>query len=538
MCDSPSAADRPPKPRHRRLHWLTWLAIVATTAALGVVVPPGMPSEAGPEFRPPSPDLPMPAPWTLVQTWEHGWPWTFLTREVPYAYSPSWQNLAIAPPAAGEFDYDPQHDRTLPLEAVRLRGEPIAWTAPVAWRFAGGESRRWRWGAAAADLTVCIVLVSLAAWAVERWRRRRGSLVRWRLADLLAAVALAAGVMGWARYHQLHHATNQRVDELFQEICGAWWNAEEARRSYLFQLAYWGPTAATSPDETLPPLERPQWREWEFVGPQWLARLVGSRELLSNCWRLRPIDRRPNRMTYSFAGSATDARELSASSDLSTLRIAAPECLIEDLQPLTRVPTLRRLELRIAATEEEVRQFLADNNLEGRVELDPASTFVQPDNVALRRLRRRLKQEGPEPGNVDPRYLSLASLDMDDKTLQKFAPYLLENVRRLRFGPTKLTLDDWAIIGRCRYLEELDTGDATLSGRELAVLRPLLLRELSLRQGDLTVEDFKSLAAIKSLVAVTVRDATFTDAEQAELRNALPDADLEFRKSLPPQGAD
>ena len=525
MTDQAAAAATGPRRPWHRLHWLSWLVLAAFAAALAIIAVPGMPSAAGPEFRPPSPDLPMPAPFTLVQTWEHGWPWPYLSRGIPYSWS------FVAPtPGAGVFDYDLPADRTVLLHGVKLADEPMAWTTSAAWDFAGGEDRRVSLLAAGGDLVVCLAAIALAVALVE-WRlRRRGGVLRWTLADLLIACTLLTCGIGWARYHQSRHESHAKVQELFEKFNRGWQSPVGLVSSFLSSLRYRRGTAPLAWDSQLdvePTLKsrfyRPQWKAWRFDGPEWLARLVGSREALGWCWRLTLVDRGPGYWTFGSGNSSL----LGASDDLSDIAIASPACLIEDLQPLASVNALHRLTLCITATEDEVRRF-ASEELGGRVTIDPASRFAEADTVALRRLRRRLDREGPEPRNADPRYLSLAPLTMTDELMRTYAPFLTEYVRQLTFGPSTMTREGWRIVGKCGNLENLDTGDANLSGRELAELRPLLLRELTLRQGDLTVDDLATLAEMKSLVTLTVRGAAYSRAEQAELRALLPAIEIDF----------
>ncbi|MAT69482.1 MAG: hypothetical protein CMJ58_08140 [Planctomycetaceae bacterium] len=498
------------------------MAALATTAV--IVAVPGMPSRAGPEFRPPSPDLPMPAPFTLVQTWEHGWPWPFLSRGVPYSWS-----FAVRPATPGRFEYDLDADRTVPLHGVRVAGEPIAWTTREAWAFAAGEQHRFSPLAAAGDLLACLGLI-VGAVALVEWRlRRRGGVLRWTLADLLVGCTALACGLGWARYHHSRHEAHAEMQQLFERFNRRVFPPQRVALSFARSLSSgrerdvnigWDPYAP------LPPMvrsrfQRPQWRAWRYDGPEWLARLVGSREALSWCWRLTLVDPNRDLLSYGMRGQMF----LAASDDFSDMAIATADCLIEDLEPLAKVDSLRRLTVCIMATQEEVERFAAEQ-LGGRVMIDPASMFADADSVALARLRRRLDREGPEPRDADPRNLSLAPLTMTDELLQTYAPFIVPHVRQLTFGPTRMTHEGWRLVGHCENLEQLDTGDAVLSRRELQLLEPLLLRELTLRQGELQLRDLQQLSKMPSLVSLTLREATLTAKEIAKLRDNLPGVEV------------
>ena len=172
-----------------RLHRSTWAILLPAAAALVLVMVPAEYAGMGSTHR-----FGLPPPYTTWLNYDHGWPWTFLQRQ----YSP--QSLGISVRPGG---------RPLPE-----RGVP--WLEARGWSFAGAATQQrnqfprgeWHAWALAADIGVAVAGILAMAFFLE-WRRRRRRAWQFSLADLLGAMLIVCGGLGWWMWHVRQHQAEQ-----------------------------------------------------------------------------------------------------------------------------------------------------------------------------------------------------------------------------------------------------------------------------------------------------------------------------------------
>lgn len=244
------------------LHPAAWAALVLCAAAAVVVVVPGLPAED--RFPPrestlvfpdvisqklPGGRLVMAGRPDITRIFEHGWPWTFLRRAIGYSANGGHLYWPSLPQAAGQAS---QLFAERPLGGRTVGGFEVSWTAPITWELSHSDLSEFDGGALIADILVAVVAVLVITLGCNRWIRRRGGAWRWRIIDFAAVMALTAFCLGYWKWHL---DLNRRDAALVQGT-----QANDPAYRSLF---------------------------WDYEGPDWLARLVGSRRRLGFLERLR-----------------------------------------------------------------------------------------------------------------------------------------------------------------------------------------------------------------------------------------------------------
>jgi hypothetical protein len=206
------------------------------------------------------------------------------------------------------------------------------------------------------------------------------------------------------------------------------------------------------------------------------------------------------------------------------VRLYDNDLLIEDLEPVAAIKTLKEINLRgiMATLEEQLRFRKAHPNLVVLCN-ERASEAEDEWTVAQHRvLRWRVADSGTTgERNESDESLDLRGVRLSEERLEKLAP-VLPAIRSLQMdrvtaGPAAVKL-----LRRCPKLESLDaTGlpaDRDLLQR-LAEMPNLAHIEVS--QGTASFEDLQQLEKLKNFNIVFLYEATLTEDEASELQHVF-----------------
>ena len=174
----------------RRVYWSTWLVIFIAAGMMALVEIPGRR--------------------TGSTTYAHGWPWAYLTRDyetdrtVGFAATKDF-NSSLDPSDLNLTPLDQDYfasadDRAVGDAEEKIRSD-IGWPFSIEkcldpWAWSNISDRCWV--LCLPDVIVSLLIVAMAAWLYQRWRRRRARAVQFRLRTMLIAVALLS--IGCARF--------------------------------------------------------------------------------------------------------------------------------------------------------------------------------------------------------------------------------------------------------------------------------------------------------------------------------------------------
>lgn len=195
-----------------RCHWLTWSLTLLVALALVLIVVPGdwispLPSDSPTRWERRCQDLyaatreqHKPAEGNLAQglnfavyAFQHGWPRPFLARALVLKLTAD----------GGQYRVRSTHLIRY-LSPFRSWGGSlylgVSWSNYDNWPFSADD---WIWDpwALAIDVAAALLIVGLVAGATERWIRTRGGILRYRLLDLFAVIAVVAVVTAVCTYH-------------------------------------------------------------------------------------------------------------------------------------------------------------------------------------------------------------------------------------------------------------------------------------------------------------------------------------------------
>jgi len=212
--DPPAAVSVAGRPWYR-LHRSTWVVVLLVLAVLVLVAVPG-------EFRgqlaapalamADTATIPIPTSGTNFvvgetsdtewEIFEHGWPWTFLERDVDLGGT----NWAPRRPLAQQAE-----DYQVNVEA--------GWHTAGAWTFHGDGLFFSGW-ALASNLGVVLLILAAAACLSEWRRRRRGRFFQYTLAEMMLAITLTACVLSWWCVHRYQRREETALAKQLQRIEG------------------------------------------------------------------------------------------------------------------------------------------------------------------------------------------------------------------------------------------------------------------------------------------------------------------------------
>lgn len=389
------------KLRLNALHGSTWL-VVATlalvlilTGALGqIVVSPDIFGEGkyGPHFA-------------CVDQFEHGWPLTYL-----------WRHGMVWQPALRNTSYWNVFDGVERASYTRL----------------------------AADLVIGGVILAAMAAAFETWRRRRQSVLRPHLIDLMIFIAICG--CGFTVL-SVQVAENRKEHRLLAEM-----DQIEKRNGHDGTDVEWSQPASVR-------------AQWQPGGPTWLRNLIGDRALA-------PLDR-----VVRLEVDARVVKHVAEMRKLQVLTIWGDPIASDDLRLLENHPSLEAIDMCFAAVE-------------GRSNLP-----------SLPRLRGLNLYEAGFPSEWLAKLpglevLELANTDLRDDDLRHLSR--MTRLKDLSLGH-EVTDDGLRHLAGLSRLERLHL-DNSLSDRGLAHLAGLVeLRHLSIGGEGITDEGLMHLKGLTGL---------------------------------------
>lgn len=373
---------------------------------------------------------------------EHGWPFTFLVRDV-------------SPDTLEQLLNDLQD------EDIAITDDPFAtksppWQTKEGWRFAGDRATWNRWAITGNILVAALSLIVIALAC--RWRvRQRESLFRFTLLDAGLAAVIVSAIL-------------------------AWWRQ--------------GVTADQNDLENAKSLGTDAYATRRFVGPEWLARLVGSGGL--PFWRTIHISLGVSDGVDRHSRDPIGHRELSAFEHLEYVDFWQPGVSEEFIVEVLQVDAIRRLDLtRLPAMNEALQQTLRETQLPMLV------LFV---------VNRELKAYD----SLD-QYVSVQSLHLLDLSSQV---------------PEGL-IAKAALLPRLERLNVVRHFKERLPGGDIGApldLRPLVaakrLRELKLNYYRINEECVNAIIEMKGLKKLVVSLCVMNKNDRTRLQAARPD--LEF----------
>jgi hypothetical protein len=553
--------------RRFRLHYLSWLVLMVMSACMAVIIIPGTADSSIEYERRRLHDMHGISPpyWSeydyiRVSVWTHGWPLEYLRR--PFEQS---------------------------TYLIGNEGLPVAWTSFAAWP-QSGKHYYFNLSRLALDLLVGLAITAIAVAACEFWRRRRGGF-RVSILDFGVLATILCAILGC---RQLHVHAGEREREMVGNIegfqvghisygggwqgkavqyCGPGWlqrlvgNSEflpafhhitglniDLRKSTgqekygdLSDLAYvrsvecrakLTPKLAKSLS-SLPRLETLQEYSGGYSGKDPRA------EPMLTPGHLDPIQMLPLLTTLKavqFRSTPHDLEVLATLQNLQTLQFNGKNLLVEDLTLLERFPSLKTVQLNISATNEEMEEFQATHP-RFRLVWDEEQC-LDPWNAMQARLARwRGEVELPRPHSVgfggrsaeDRDHLDLTGFLLTKERLTRL-PKDLSEINSVFFGDVDTPATAVELLSRCGPIQSLNARRVTLSKQDFDQINFRANKrrdlDLSLQQGDMSVEDFCWLAKKLKLSSLIIVESTFKLEEAEAIEEASPDIFLELYRGM------
>ncbi|MCO6043137.1 hypothetical protein NG895_04400 [Aeoliella sp. ICT_H6.2] len=287
-----------------RLHPFTWCVVVMVLALLVLIVVPGEEQLPGPwremtdaqrelcDQLYPTTGLALFGDEEVKALYTHGWPWPCVARGTFDPSIRSWTLSSAWPPKPpSELPNWLQSDN---------------WPCQV-------DVSIINWRLLLLDVGVALLLLIATTTAVEWWIRRRGGLLKFRLADLIVGLTICGIVLGYIGYHVRLSRIEDRVGRHFGV------SRDGGHNSFSWSNTY--------------------------LGPEWLTRLVGHKSLPALFYH---HDFVLVRWDYSWAD---DVEQLTKLKFVKVLRVSetSPRSAIEQLKTL---PRLRELQLGSFSTQD------------------------------------------------------------------------------------------------------------------------------------------------------------------------------------------
>ncbi len=275
-----------------RLHWFTWCVLVATAlpTLLLIIIGIGNNNVAGgisgsdvvevtSRVEEKYDSLKDENAYVIVDCYQHGWPWTCLTRGQGMAMADAFSGVIVA-----------GRDRSsaaLCFEGRNWVGcfplyDEVAWSNFDNWPL-HADVWQWNWKLALLDLLVGIAIVGGMTLATERWLRWRGGLFRFRLIELLAFTTLVAVGFGYWKYHDSLKSFENRIISSRFAFTQPFGDPIDST-DQLFAIAPQLPQqpATTKPSDTQS-IKIYNYDD-SYCGPTWLSRLLGCEGLVPDCF--------------------------------------------------------------------------------------------------------------------------------------------------------------------------------------------------------------------------------------------------------------
>ncbi len=305
-----------------------------------------------------------------VRAFEHGWPRPYLARFLVYQSSPTG--------AASREISAPLIQYQSPFRSWGgRRNLGVSWSNYDNWPLSADDWMLDPWSLAL-DVLVALAIVGVVGAATERWVRRRDGLLRFRLVDMLGAVAVAGVLLGWTMHHvriqsvERQHAeppfapgfySHQRAITTGQRYTGPDWLRRLVGSEYLLPWLHHVYYVALRPSEN--------WRREFDLLPRlpYLEHVNMSRTApaevlatLERCPKLRilalpqlphvPI---PEKVGYSERALSVDDLPRLKQLQLTELELTGDAILARDVEPMVAIRSLRTLSLQnLSATPAEI----------------------------------------------------------------------------------------------------------------------------------------------------------------------------------------
>lgn len=466
--------------------------------------------------------------------------------------------MANVPGNRREFHYFVFVRRNLFREKDCLHGWPLTYLRRTAGRLGTAETSIWRLServtqfrplALACDALIALAILVAVATAYEWWRRRRESLWRFSLRELI--VVLTAFALLFAI---LYRQDRQRLVE--QQVVA------QLQKNHPFQFGP-GTWEQCGPDwiwEIVPAERFPMFRRLIELGPNptggggFLPRRVrgqppeafeAPRDWLVGDGQLKPLSRltRLKRLNLDYSADATEIVWLAGLRNLTHLSLACDpvdDAHMKYLAGLTRLEYLGLGMTRI--TDAGLEQLSGMSRLES---LDLGSTRITDAGLVYLEGMTRLKVldlTNTATGDAGLSHLRgltnleesrLWGTDVTDAGLVYVKG--LRNLRELDLSHTLITDAGLMHLERLTNLERLDLSDTSVRGpglRYLTNLKRLEVLRLCARPGgsyrlgprpELSDEDLMHLAALKNLKHLELSGRDVSATAVAALREALPE---------------
>lgn len=551
------------RPSFPRIHWLTWLVLLAATGIAVLLEVPGFgvkptllesqpfmwgASGTGAGLMPNPDEAEGPL---QVEEFIHGWPLTYCRRSSGYG-GKGWTRKRNGPPAV------------IPVDGAFGWVDGCPWNLRAAWTFDSNESR-WSPVAMVADFVLAVGGVAVAVLAVQTWIRRRGGRVRLRIIDLLALTTVVAVVAGWRQLHVTQHSREEAALET---------------------LRGWAPQGGGKLQHT-----------WSYRGPEWLVRLAGSHRFpycfhltyaqvftenhdllvatflddlkfvetlqivgplssasveamatLPNLRELRLVNFSVSRATGDsptprrMAETFRVMQQLTRFEGLEKLSLRDRGVLIEDVERLVKEIAVSQLDIAgISATIDEKNSFCRAHPklsvVASRGEPSTAAAEALFWNTANRRLHRWAWEDSNQrsselPASSLPRatwgQLRLQGFELTPERIERLQRVLPECVS-LKVGSGYSADQLASLLTSMHELESFDASDVDATSDLLrALARCKSLEMLSIRQGSAAVQDFTHLRNLPKLQIAQIYASSLTWQEVEAIQRFFPVAIIDF----------
>jgi hypothetical protein len=260
------------------------------------------------------------------------------------------------------------------------------------------------------------------------------------------------------------------------------------------------------------------------------------------------IDRLPNLRTLSLGRcqlAPADLHFVESLQRLEKLQLLCDEFLIEDIEPLAKLPALRTLEATITTTEDERRAFeTAHPNL--AIHWQPQTWWPNVDerardddvleawNVLSILFRRWQVEEGVQKPKTNNRWESVDFRDirLTADRAHRIPPTSLAKCSALSFGLVDTAETMLELMQHCNRIEELDARYVPLTKTDLDRISFAPDSMNYMQQGALTVEDLCEFArqVRPNTLAIFHANMTISDAER--IQNSSTDTMLEVYRGF------
>lgn len=375
--------------RLKRCCWFTWVVFILVSLAVTLIAVPGDPATAYQSFdgvdrsgwseslETAIKDQYSPGDLGLneqikIDQYRHGWPLPCMTRGIGRVVL-----RKNRPGVVGGKGTDVRgHPRTQPLLSIDLPSDgdsytlvpmansksykmvpddwektPLYWSDYNRWPLAT-DGAEWRIDYLLTNLAVLFTIPITAALMTERWVRRRGDVLRFRLVDLMVAFVLCSLAFGWFRSHADLREFEQSIESqgspfihVNDSLCEQWQIRELGRSNF-------------------------HGYDRRYFGPDWLRRLIGNRELLRFSKHIIAVQLVPDELWQANLELLPELEYLES--------VSLPNGVTQQaIDRLEKVQRLRKVQIGFASDESQQRL--------GESAINTTDRWVNAQDLALLR---------------------------------------------------------------------------------------------------------------------------------------------------------